>query len=711
MDPRPYLWFEREHTFRMNDLRNRLNFSFAPKLPIILQTEVTECGLACLAMIVNFHGYQTDLLTLRRNFSVSLRGSTLQDLIDIGGKLHFLSRALKLDLEDLKLLKTPCILHWDLDHFVVLKKVQGDIVAIHDPAVGLVKYKMSEISEHFTGVALELIPAANFEKKTDKTTLYLSDLWSSFVGIKRQLIQILLISIALEIFEIISPLFMQFVTDEVIVANDFPLLYVLVMGFGLLMAMSALTNYVRSYIILFLSNTLNLQLVVNLFHHLFKLPLSFFEKRHMGDIVSRFESTTLIQEKLSTDFVVGVVDGLMIIITLIMMFMYSPSLTAVVLFALLIYVVVRAALYPKIKLQNQEVVITSAKEQSVFMESVRSILPLKVFSKETLREHLWQNHYIDKLNAGIRLSKLTFLYRLIMQFIFGLEHIVIISLGARAIMSKEGFTIGMLIAYLAYRHQFVSKAQEMVEKIIQYQIIKIHLQRIADIALTDPDPSTLEDATYKKEIQGELSVKDLAFRYSDKDPYIFKGLSFHVRKGEVFVMVGPSGCGKTTLLKVLLGLLLPSEGNISIDGMDVHKMGLQNYRSQIAAVMQEDTLLSGSIAENISFFDPTPDFDRVYTCAMMAAVHDEITAMTMGYQSLVGDMGSALSGGQRQRILLARALYARPKIIFLDEATSNLDIHNEDVINTNIKRLGITRIIISHRKEVVKIADQLIELQ
>lgn len=678
---------------------------------MILQTEVTECGLACLAMIADYHGYQTDLLTLRRQFSISLKGSKLQDLIDIGKKLHLLSRAVKLDLQDLKYLKTPCILHWDLDHFVVLKEMQGNTVIIHDPAIGIVKYKLAEVSEHFTGVAMELTPAVNFENKKDKTGLYLSDLWNSVVGIKLQLVQILLVSIALEVFAIISPLFIQLVTDDVVVVKDFPLLYVLAIGFGLLAVTTALANSARSWIIIFLSNTLNIQLVANLMRHLFKLPLDFFEKRHIGDIISRFGSISLIQEKLSTDFIVGIVDGLMVIVTLVIMLIYSRILTVIVLMALLLYIAVRVVLYLPMRYQTQESIIASAKEQSIFMESIRTILPLKIFGKETQRESSWQNCYADKLNANIRLSKLNLIYQFLMQIIFGLEYIIIITLGAKFVMDNSEFSIGMLMAYLSYHQQFVSKAQNMIEKIVQYKMIKIHLERVADIALTSPEKNTEGTINDTRIIKGNLEVQNLAFRYSEQDSYLFKNLNFTAKAGEILAIIGPSGCGKTTLMKVLLSLLTPSSGNIFIDDININKIGLNIYRSQIAAVMQEDTLLSGSIAENICFFDPSPDLERIYACAMIAAIHNDIINMPMSYQSLVGDMGTILSGGQRQRVLLARALYSRPKILFLDEVTSHLDIDNENIVNQHLKQIGITCIIISHKKEIANIADQIIRLE
>lgn len=693
----------------MDNPSKLLKFSFKSKLPIITQAEITECGLACVVMIANYHGYKTDIVTLRKEFPVSLKGTTLKDIYNICGKLELQGRPVQLELKDLKNLKTPCILHWDLDHFVVLKEVRSKTVIIHDPAVGVVKLSFQELSKHFTGVAMELSPTIKFKKTENQSQLKLLDILSSIKGIKNQLLQILLVSFSLEIFSLISPLFIQLVTDSVVVSKDLSLLIVLVTGFSLLVIIQSLTEYIRSWIVVFISNVLNIQLASSLIRHLLRLPLDFFEKRHIGDIISRFESMQQIQEKISTEFILAIIDGFMIIITLTMMMIYSTILSLIVLLALSIYIISRLALYPTMKYQTNESIIKTAREQSTFIESVRAILPIKIFNKESLRENIWQNMYADKLNANIRLSKLRMLYKLFLQVVFGIEHIIIIFLAATYIMNNEGFSIGMLMAYLAYRSQFVGKAQEFVERFIQYKMLRLHLDRIADIALTDQEINSSKTLS-SKPIVGSVKVQDLSYRYNDNEDYIFKHISFEINPGEVLVILGASGCGKTTLLKVLLSLLKQSEGKIYIDGRDMEKIDIGDYRSQISAVTQEDILLTGSIAENICFFEQEPDYNRMHECAFIAAIHHEIEQMPMSYSTLIGDMGSSLSGGQKQRILLARALYSGPKILFLDEATSNLDTKNEEVINQNIKKLGITRIIVSHRKDVTQIADQVLTL-
>ena len=302
------------------------------------------------------------------------------------------------------------------------------------------------------------------------------------------------------------------------------------------------------------------------------------------------------------------------------------------------------------------------------------------------------------------------IYQFLHKIIFGIEYVLVVLFGALEVM-KGSFSIGMLFAYISYRQQFVARAQSMVDKIIEYKMITLHLERVADIVLNEVEKDDNKNFISKAPIKGDLEVKNMSFKYSEQGSYIFKDLSFNIKAGQSVAIVGPSGCGKTTLIKVMMNLLTDVSGDILVDGKAIDKIGINSYRSQIAAVMQEDILLSGSIAENISFFDDKLDMKRIHAVATLAVIHEDIMQMPMGYESLVGDMGSSLSGGQKQRILLARALYANPKILFLDEATSHLDKNNESIINKNIQKLGITRIIVAHRKETVSMVDKIINLK
>lgn len=686
-----------------------LKFSGAKRLPVILQTEAAECGLASIAMVAAYHGYKTDLTALRQTHEISLKGASLEELMQIADKLKLSTRALRLDMEHLPKLKTPCILHWDMNHFVVLKKVNKNSVEVHDPGLGYRKYTKEEFSKHFTGVALELSPTEEFKSTDTRVNLKLSDFWSKVTGLKSTLGKVFLLSLLLQAFAIASPYYMQLVVDEVILSFDQNLLAILAVGFGLLMLIEMMTGAVRSVLLLHFGNLMSIQLGANLFHHLLRLPLQYFEKRHIGDVVSRFGSLQQVKDLLTKGVIEALIDGVMAITTLIMIFLYSPKLSFVVLAAIAVYAVIRIAMYRPLRVMSEEVIVNQAKEQSNFMETVRGIQTIKLFGREVQRQSVWHNKYADSLNAGIRVGHLNIGYEAINKVIFGLENVLVVYFAAMLVMDGD-LTVGMLFAFMAYKRQFVEKMASLIEKIIEFKMLSLHFDRLADISLTDKE-GNMQGEISSKAISGAIELQGVTYRYNSKEAPVFKELDLKIKAGESVAIVGPSGCGKTTLAKIMLGLFEAETGKVKVDGVDIRQIGLSKYRSQIAAVMQDDQLLSGSIADNISFFDPELDMLKVEWAAQIAAIDKDIMSMTMGYNTLVGDMGAALSGGQIQRLLLARALYRKPKILFMDEATSNLDTKLESSVNDAVKNLDITRIIIAHRPETIASADRVIELR
>ncbi|MEM5553259.1 peptidase domain-containing ABC transporter [Pseudoalteromonas neustonica] len=692
----------------MENPMHLLKFSGTKRLPVILQTEAAECGLASIAMVAAYYGYKTDLTSLRQEHEISLKGANLEELMQIADKLKLSSRALRLDLEHLSQLKTPCILHWDMNHFVVLKKVTKKSIEIHDPGLGERKYTMEEFSKHFTGVALELSPTEEFKSEDSRVNLKLSDFWSKVTGLKSTLGKVFVLSLLLQAFAIASPYYMQLVVDEVILSYDQNLLTILAIGFGLLMAIEMVTGAVRSILLLHFGNLMSIQLGANLFHHLIRLPLQYFEKRHIGDVVSRFGSLQQVKELLTKGVIEAVIDGVMAIATLIMIFLYSPKLSVIVLIAIAIYAVFRIAMYRPLRQMSEEVIVNQAKEQSNFMETVRGIQTIKLFGREVQRQSVWHNKYADSLNSGIRVGHLNIGYEAFNKVIFGLENVLVIYFAAMLVM-EGNLTVGMLFAFMAYKLQFVDKISSLIEKIIEFKMLSLHFNRLADISLTEKEQN-IQGRMSGKKISGNIELKNISYRYSKKEAPIFNKLNLSIKAGESVAIIGPSGCGKTTLAKLMLGLFEPDEGRIEVDGIDIRQFGLGQYRTQIAAVMQDDQLLSGSIADNISFFDPELNMQQVQWAAEIAAIDKDILQMTMGYNTLVGDMGAALSGGQIQRLLLARALYRKPKILFMDEATSNLDTKLEFSVNEAVKTLDVTRIIIAHRPETIASADIVIEL-
>ena len=679
-------------------------------LPVILQTEAAECGLACLCMVASHFGHRLDLASLRTRFSMSLKGTTLKGVIKMAQGLALQTRPLKLDMANLPQLKTPCILHWDMNHFVVLKDVSSSHALIHDPAIGARRLHLSEFSKHFTGVALELQPTTNFVKKDDTQNFPLLSLMGRVTGLGRGLIQLLLLGLVLQLCALVAPFYMQWVIDEALLSADRDLLTVLGYGFLLLVVLQTAIGAVRAWITTTLSTDLNFQWFGNAFTHLMKLPLPYFEKRHTGDIVSRFTSIETIQRSLTTQFVEGIIDGVLVLSTLAMMFAYSPKLAGVACIAVLLYVLLRLAIFDVLCDATAEQIIHAAKQQTHFLESVRGVQSIRLFGRSEERRASWMNALVEQFNADLRIAKLGISYQSANTFLFSGERVLVIWLAATLVLGNQ-LSVGMLFAFISYKDQFSNRMTSLIDKVFELKMLRLHGNRLADIVMTEQEPAGQDFEIDIETIIPSIEFRNVSFRYGDSEPFILKNLNLTIPSGECIAVTGPSGCGKTTLMKLLLGLLEPSEGEILINTLKMSQLGKANFRNLIGTVMQDDGLFAGSIADNISFFSPTADMNRVQECAQLAAIHAEIAGMPMAYNTLVGDIGSGLSGGQKQRLLLARALYKQPKILVLDEATSHLDIWNEQVVNAAIKTLKLTRVLVAHRPETIAMAERVIVLQ
>ncbi len=678
------------------------------RLPMLLQTEAAECGLASAAMVGCFFGHDIDLPSLRQRESLSLKGMTLTQLIAVAGRLDLATRPLRVEMEHLRHLRTPCILHWDLNHFVVLKQATAKFLVIHDPAQGVRRMRIEEASKHFTGVALELWPAAAFKPQKARQSISIKGLMGEVHGLKRGMIQVLLLALALEGLVLVGPFYLQWVIDQVLVTHDASLLGVLVLGFLLLTVFQVAVTAMRAWSIVWISATLSVQWIGNLFGHLLHLPLAFFEKRHIGDVVSRFGSVQAIQRTLTTQFVGAVLDGLMSIITLVVMALYSVPLTGLVLGAFALYALLRWGIFRPLRRATEDHLVYAARQQSDLLESIRGMQALKLANQQDQRRARYANALVDTTQREIAIQRWTLAFQASNGLVFGAGRVLLIGLAALLVLRGE-FSVGMLVAFVAYADQFTQRAGNLIDHWNEFKMLGLHAERVADIALTEPE-AQLHGTYTGPDPEPQLEVKHLSFRYADGEPWVIKDLSFSIAPGESLAIAAPSGTGKTTLAKLVLGLLEPTTGQILYGGIDIRTLGLAHYRSQVGAVMQEDSLFTGSVVDNISLFDPETTPLKIEAAARQAQIHDEIAAMPMGYQTLVGDMGSSLSGGQKQRVLLARALYRKPKFLVLDEATSHLDVRTEQKVTGSLKRLKLTKLVFAHRRETLESADRVIQL-
>ncbi|WP_081577712.1 peptidase domain-containing ABC transporter [Acidithiobacillus thiooxidans] len=685
-----------------------LRFGFRRNVPMIQQSETAECGLACLAMIAGYHGYTIDLPSLRRRFGSSLKGVNLSQLIRMAAALRLECRALRLEPQDVSKLRMPCLLHWQGNHFVVLVAVHRQHVVIHDPARGMRVLTKGEFTEGFAGVAMELTPAANFQPAEQKVSISLPALTGPVHGLRGALMRIFILAFILELLGILGPFYMQWIIDEVLVINDYHLLTLLGIVYLSVTVFSALFSGLRSWVVIHINATLGVQWAANVFAHLMRLPQDFFEKRQIGDLVSRYGAIQEIRNTITTKLVSASLDGLLSVAILVVIAIYSLRLTAIVLVVFALYLLLRWMVFYPLRAATERRIFAAARQQTYLLESIRGIQTLKLFNRETERSAIFSNLLVETTNQNIRVQQLTSLFDVAQKFLIGIGHVVIIWIATLMVMHTE-FTVGMLVAYATYASQFMSRGDGLINAWIEFRMLRLYGERLADIALTPPEAH--REATYLgAEPKAELDLEGIHYRYAETDQWILQNLFLHVEAGSSIAIIGPSGNGKTTLVKVLLGLVTPEQGTICYGGVDLRHLGLQRYRGYISAVMQSDRLFAGSIANNIAFANPDTPLEKIIEAACLAGIHAEISAMTMGYETLVGDMGSTLSGGQQQRIFLARALLAKPRILILDEATSHLDPATEKQVNAHIRDLQITRIVIAHRPDTVMQCDRIYHL-
>lgn len=681
------------------------------KFSCVLQSEASECGHACLAMIASAHGMGMGLREIRQRFPTSLRGSRLSELIGMAGHLGMSSRALKLDLKDLSRLKTPCVLHWGMNHFLVLRKVTATHLVVADPARGDVNVGWHEASGLFTGVALELTPTAGFVRRSPAPRVRIRSLVGDIRGWVRAAVVVLLLSAALQVFVILSPLFLQWTIDHVLGGSDSQLLVMIGVAFlGITILQSAI-GYFRGWVVVSLSTQVGYQWQSGIFAHLLALPVPFFEKRHLGDILSRVGSANHIQRTVTTSFIETLIDGAMALLTLSMMFFYSWKLAIVTMAASLCYLLVRTIVFRRYRNRTEAQLAASARLQSFLMESVRGIQTLKLTGKESHRKASFNNLLHDSISKDASVARIDLAFATLSGLIFGAERVAVIWLGSSLVLGA-GFSVGMLVAYLAYREQFSGRVSGLIEKWIEFRMLRLHGERLADVLLSKPEVIPSQFTGERSPERFDIDVDDVWFRYGEGEPWVVSGCSFRVAEGRSVAIAGASGCGKTTLVKLMLGLLKPQKGHIRVGGVDIANVHPDLLRRSIAAVMQEDQLFAGTIADNIAFGeDDASVFHELVAAAKAAGIHDDIESMPMGYRTLIGDMGSTLSGGQKQRLILARALYRRPELLFLDEATSHLDVKSERIVNAAIANLNITRVIVAHRPETISSADVVLTIQ
>lgn len=687
-------------------------FSFAihrTRVELVKQTERSECAIAALTMLANYYGMKTDLASVRRRLEASSRGSTLKDVLDSAHRLGFTARAVRMKLGGLKKIDLPAILHWDMAHFVVCEKITARGAFIHDPANASRWLDFETISQHFTGIAIELQPSVAFQVASDKSRLRIRQLWSGMSGAKRAAFQIAFLTVVLQLYLIVSPFYMQLVLDRVLPTSDTSMMVLLACTFSIFAFLNFAAGLLRSYALLHAGANLGFSITTNLANRLFRLPISWFEKRDIGDVLAKYQSAGPIRDFLVEGALATVLDGALAIMTLMVMLIYSPGLTAISVATIIIYCIIRAAVFKSQRSLEYDSVILAAREQSTMIESLRGIVTVRLFNKELERHAHWQKRLHDTLNCGTANGVISAWQQSLSGLLFAIENITTLGVAIYLVLFAD-FTVGMIFAFITYKSQFLQRSASLVDQVIGFNMLGLHLDRASDIALSNEDGGFIVERRPSDAPIKSIEFRGVGFRYSNSDPWVLRNVNLSVGSGEHVVITGPSGCGKSTLLKLMLGLIEPGEGQVLVNGMDVKQYGSRALRARTGAVLQDDVLFSGSISENISFFEDEPNADLVREVCRASHIEADIEAMPMKLNTLIGDMGSSLSGGQKQRVLLARALYKKPDVLVMDEGTSHLDPGLEKKVNESIRAIGCIRVVVAHRSETISAADREMKL-
>ena len=687
-----------------------VRFFTRKSVPLFLQMESSECGLACLAMVAANFGQNLRLDDLRAKFDVSMRGTSLHDLATMADEIGLNARCVELTADELGELRLPAVLHWSGNHWVVLKKISSKGLLLNDPSQGERWAGWQETKSQFSGFAADFVPRAKLERIPPQPRLQFMALLQSFPGLGSAVLQLMCMSILLEIIALLTPYYTQMVMDHVLVNGDVDLLNLLALGTAFLLVFQTLFTAVRGWSGVVLSQNVGYQLYAHVIRHLFRLPMTFFVKRQVGDLVSRFDSLGQMAHSLTRTSIEVTLDAFVSVGTLVMMFLYSPTLAAIGVSTFALMLVVKIMVFSSSRRVVAERTFLNSRCQSHLIESLRGMHAVKMGQAELLRSQQWTTQTKQVMERDLATERINLGSTLAVTVTSGIAQIALVYFAAQMIITNQ-LTVGMLFAFMAYQSNFAGRASAFADRVLWLRTMSVHFGRVSDIVFATPEPLPPAHSPEMQPHASSVAGNSLGYRYSAGDPLVFAKLSIEVNPGEMVALVGPSGCGKTTLLCVLAGIFLPAEGSLFYDGLQVKSENTTTLRKRVAFVFQNDELFEGSIEENITFFSREPNREHLQRCAALACIASDIDQFPQGYRTRLAEQGAGLSGGQRQRILIARALYRNPSLLVLDEATSHLDVNTERKVLHNLKALSITIVMSAHRPDAIAMADKIYSLQ
>lgn len=687
----------------MSDARRKRS-----RVPQVQQLEAADCGAACLTMVLGYWGHDVTLPRVRDVLAVSGAGVDAKTIVEGAAHFGLEGRGVKIEVEQLRHLPTGSIIHWSFGHWVVFERIEAQGIWIVDPAAGRRLVAMDRVRRKFTGVALVFTPGERFTRRQEKrhhVWPYITRLFAD----RRLLAQVLLMTAMLQLLGMLLPAVMGVVVDRVVPRADYSLLLVVALGSAVVVAFNLVSALIRVFLLVQLRTELDFRLATNFIRHLTSLPYAFFQRRQGGDLMMRVNSNARIREFLASTVISALLDATLTVTYLAVIAVIDWRMALLVLGLGAARGAVLLAVHRRLTETTASQLDASARAQGFLAEMLAGIETLKAAGRERGAVGRWTNLYTEELEGAARCGRIDGSATAMLGALETASPLAVLGLGAFLALAGE-LSMGTMLALLALSAAFLGPMTELVKSGMQLSLLRAYIVRIEDVLETEAEQGQDPQRVTPARIRGHISLRNVSFRYHREQSLVIDNVSLEIRPGQTVAIVGESGSGKTTLANLLLGLYLPTDGEIRFDGHNIRELDLPGLRRQVGMVSQHPYLFSGTVSDNICMGDDTVPLSRVVDAARAARIHEHIMKLPMRYQSLLPDRGESLSGGQRQRIALARAILRRPSILLLDEATSALDARVEQEITQSIERLQCTRIIIAHRLSTIARADIIIVL-
>lgn len=677
------------------------------RLPLIYQSVNAECGLACAAMVAGYWGANIDIHAVRERCQSATFGLTLAQLRAVLHNLNLKTRVVRVEPLLLRRVRTPAILHWGVGHYVILKRATSSFVEIHDPDRGALRLTMEEVDRKLSGWAIEAVPDAEFQPFEKRQRIQ----WLAWLGFKpRWLVGIsivMLLALASQLIVVSVPYYLQVVVDRIIPSAELALLPNLAILFGVLVALDWLVRSTQVQIANLLGMTMSNVFGGRVFNHLLNLPLAYFEGRSLSDVASRFDSLEELRRSILEDAPTAIISMLLFMLSGLAILRFAPELLVCVAVFLGGYALFRVLYFRRHKQLLADAFFLRTRESSTLYETLQNLLAIKAFSAESARARRWSQRLVRAGGASVRLNLARARLDHTKEASVALESVVSLYLASQLVMNGS-MTVGMLVGFIAYKRLLTTSVLSLTEFAFRCRAVGVHLSRLTDIAAAAPEVDT--SGGKRCDAMQSLELIAVSHVYPGTGRPTFGPVSFTLRRGERVALVGPSGCGKSTLVKLILGLIPTKHGAIAVNGDNLSDLNRAAWLGTIGVVFQGDKLLSGSLLENICFFDDKPDRTRAREAAEAAHIWSDIERLPMGLDTPLQDDFAILSAGQKQRIFIARALYKRPQLLIMDEGTANLDEILEANILKNLAGMRMTVLHATHRPQVIRDATHVLEV-